>query len=251
MKEHICEVCGKRLSKRKKIYGRILCSKHMHQFHKYGKFLDTNSRTTKDLNEYQDCGLVTKGILYNGRTSEPYTEFLIDTEDLHKIRYHKWRLSHNRVVTGLPAQGTQRELSWVVLGLDSRQHKDKVVDHINGIPLDNRKSNLRMCNQKENVCNRRHHNNASGFKGVTYRPDRNIYDPEIRRDHTRCHLGSTKTLKEGVFKRMVAERLVFGKFANRYQQDRYHTFSKDLPLQRKRELVQTVIRKLHNKELWP
>lgn len=250
MKEHVCEVCGKRLSKKKKFYGKILCSKHMHQFHKYGKFLDTNSRTTKDLNEYQDCGLITKGILYDGHTSDPCAEFIIDTEDLYKVKYHKWRLSHNHVVTGLPAQGTQRELSWVILGLDSRQHKDKVIDHVSGDPMDNRKVNLRMCSQGENMCNRRRHNNTSGFKGVTYRSDRGTYDPDIRRDDVRCHLGNTKSLEEGVFKRMVAERLVFGKFANRYQQDRYHNFSKDLPLRRKRELAQAVVRKLRNKGLW-
>ena len=76
---------------------------------------------------------------------------------LNKIRYHKWRLSHGRVVTGLPSKGTQRELSWVIMGLDNRDEKNKdvVIDHIDGNPKNNRKYNLRICTQGENIINKK------------------------------------------------------------------------------------------------
>ncbi len=48
-----------------------------------------------------------------------------------------------------------------------------VVDHINGIPLDNRRENLRVASQKQNACNLRistrhkKSNSTSQFKGVS------------------------------------------------------------------------------------
>ena len=48
-------------------------------------------------------------------------------------------------------------------------------------------------------------NNTLGFIGVSYKKERNTYDPEIRIGYIRCHLGATQTLEEAVYKRVVAE----------------------------------------------
>ena len=49
---YYCEICGREMFKKHSLQGfKCLCSKHMHQLHKFGKFLDSNPRTQKDLNK--------------------------------------------------------------------------------------------------------------------------------------------------------------------------------------------------------
>lgn len=248
-----CEVCGREINRANYLNGYVLCSKHMHQYHKYGKFLDNNPRTQKDLNGYRIEGEVVIFDLYEGGHSNKIDEFLIDLEDVEKVKYHKWRFGHGHVVTGLPARGTQRDLSWVVLGLDNRDKENKkiVIDHINGNPKDNRKQNLRICSQAENVCNKSFmSNNTSGFIGVSYKKDRGNYDPEIRLGYQRCHLGATKIKEEAVYKRFFAEQLLFGEFANDDEQNRKKEFTKNLSTEKKQELESVVKEKLRAKNLW-
>ena len=52
---YYCEICGREMFKKHSLQGfKCLCSKHMHQLHKFGKFLDSNPRTQKDLNKIID-----------------------------------------------------------------------------------------------------------------------------------------------------------------------------------------------------
>ena len=248
-----CEVCGRETNRTYSLKGyKILCSKHMHQVHKYGYPLDNNPRTNNDLNDYVVNGNITTFYVYNQK-NEKIDEFLIDSEDIEKIKYHKWRKSHNHIVTGLPAKGTQRDLSHVILDLSKEdiQNGKIVVDHINGNGNDNRKENLRICKQKQNVLNKSFmSNNTSGFIGVSYRKDRDRYDPEIRLNSVRCHLGYTQKLEEAVYKRLYAEKLLFKEFANEAEQEKKTEFCKNIPIERKKELEQIVESKLKAKQLW-
>ena len=243
-----CEICGRKVNKKIRMGGHTLCYKHMHQLHKYGKFLDNIPRTNSDLNDYVVSDGVAYFNLYNQK-NEKIATFIIDVCDIQKVKYHKWRLSNGHVVTGLPSKGQQRDLSHVVL--DIQKDDSVVVDHINGDPLDNTRDNLRICSQGENVLNKRFmSNNASGFIGVSYKKDRDRYDPEIRFEYTRCHLGMTKTIEEAVYKRYIAEQLLFGEYANCEEQKRKFEFTKNLPQELKDTLYNVVIEKLKNKNLW-
>ena len=243
-----CEICGRKVNKKIRMGGYTLCYKHMHQLHKYGKFLDNIPRTNSDLNDYVVSDGVAYFNLYNQK-NEKIATFIIDVCDIQKVKYHKWRLSHGHVVTGLPSKGQQRDLSHVVL--DIQKDDSVVVDHINGDPLDNTRCNLRICSQGENVLNKRFmSNNTSGFIGVSYKKDRDRYDPEIRFGYTRCHLGMTKTIEEAVYKRYIAEQLLFGEYANYEEQKRKFEFTKNLPQELKDTLYNVVIEKLKNKNLW-
>ena len=243
-----CEICGRKVNKKIRMGGHTLCYKHMHQLHKYGKFLDNIPRTNSDLNDYVVSDGVAYFNLYNQK-NEKIATFIIDVCDIQKVKYHKWRLSHGHVVTGLPSKGQQRDLSHVVL--DIQKDDSVVVDHINGDPLDNTRDNLRICSQGENVLNKRFmSNNTTGFIGVSYKKDRDRYDPEIRFGYTRCHLGMTKTIEEAVYKRYIAEQLLFGEYANCEEQKRKFEFTKNLPQELKDTLYNVVIEKLKNKNLW-
>lgn len=243
-----CEICGRKVNKKIRMGGYTLCYKHMHQLHKYGKFLDNIPRTNSDLNDYVVSDGVAYFNLYNQK-NEKIATFIIDVCDIQKVKYHKWRLSHGHVVTGLPSKGQQRDLSHVVL--DIPKDDSVVVDHINSDPLDNTRDNLRICSQGENVLNKRFmSNNTTGFIGVSYKKDRDRYDPEIRFGYTRCHLGMTKTIEEAVYKRYIAEQLLFGEYANCEEQKRKFEFTKNLPQELKDTLYNVVIEKLKNKNLW-
>jgi hypothetical protein len=73
----------------------------------------------------------------------------------------------------------------------------QVIDHINGNPLDNRRENLRIVNQKENCKNRRQ-NHGRRFKGVSFdkKCPHNPWFARIGNDHERQYLGHFATEDE-------------------------------------------------------
>ena len=254
-----CEICGRKTLKKIQLGGYILCSKHMHQLHKYGKFLDNIPRTNNDLNDYiiDKKNNITTFSLYNQKNIKN-GEFIIDLEDLDKVKYHKWRLSYctkcpncSHVITGLPSKGTQKDLSWIIMDYIPEKSKNEAIDHINNNPLDNRKSNLRICKQGENTLNKSFmSNNTSGFIGVSYTSKKNRYDPEIRLNGKRCHLGYTRTLEDAVYKRWYAKKILFGEFSNEQQNKKELEFTKSLSQETKCYLEKIVEEKLKAKNLW-
>ena len=52
----VCEICGREIKSTNHIDGKLVCPKHYSQFKRHGKFLDSNPRTTKDLNDYRIDG---------------------------------------------------------------------------------------------------------------------------------------------------------------------------------------------------
>ena len=66
-----------------------------------------------------------------------------------------------------------------------------LIDHINGIPSDNRIANLREASMSENLCNQRrpHSHNRSGILGVQWKKDRNKFRARIVISGKEKHLG--------------------------------------------------------------
>lgn len=63
------------------------------------------------------------------------------------------------------------------------------VDHINGIKLDNRRTNLRIVTSQQNKMNRHKSRGVSKFKGVYWHKQRSKWCARIKVDRKYLHLG--------------------------------------------------------------
>lgn len=89
-----------------------------------------------------------------------------------------------------------------------------VVDHINGNPLDNRKSNLRVCSQAENTRNARlRTNNKTGVRGVYWDKCRELWAAKISANNKTITLGRFATIEEATYARRSAENRIHGGFS--------------------------------------
>lgn len=69
--------------------------------------------------------------------------------------------------------------------------KAEQADHINGVRDDNRRSNLRLATNKQNLENRtsRNRNNSSGFRGVSWHKASGKWEAYVRHHKKRLHMG--------------------------------------------------------------
>lgn len=118
----------------------------------------------------EDCSLILGISWYALRTKEGF-HYAIGNEPMiagvrRKIKMHRY-----------------------VMGLESND--PRVVDHIDRNRLNNCKSNLRICEQKQNSRNRPASRSSTGYKGVFWRKSRNHYISKIVVDGRTIYLGSS------------------------------------------------------------
>ncbi len=243
-----CEVCGREIFKKHSLQGfKCLCSKHMHQLFKYGCFLDSNPRTQKDLNNIivneHDAYIE----LYDGVSSNIIGYCIIDKDDIETVKYHKWRLSHGRVITGSLHKGGFYNIGHIIL---HNKNNKLVVGHINGNPYDNRKSNLRLCEQKDNVLNKHFMSlNKSGVIGVCQdkrKERKHQWVAEIRYQNKKYYLGAYLTIEEAAYARYCGEIILFKEFRNTNQDEEKKQMFNLISIVRKSEIESYVTKKLHN-----
>ena len=99
-----------------------------------------------------------------------------------------------------------------ILGLSPRD--PRLCDHINGNPLDNRRSNLRMCTQSQNLANTRRRRNArSRYRGATWHRQRRKWRARIKHRGREIHLGLYQTEREAVLAYNAKATELYGEFA--------------------------------------
>lgn len=194
-----CTVCG---SSNRVVLSTIglLCGKHYIQYVRYNKILD---RTKYDSNEIIIVEETSYILLYDNKGNE-VGRAIIDTEDLDKISNQKWCLDKNYYVKN----SSQKYLHRILLG-----ETNLYVDHINGNTLDNRKQNLRLCTNSENLQNRVNIpvNNTSGVIGVHFDKARNKWKVEIGINGKNKYIGRYDNLDEAIKERQNAKLQYYNK----------------------------------------
>lgn len=129
-------------------------------------------------------------------------EFFIDSEDLDIVEKYIWRVSNGYIRT--------KEVYLHRLLLNNPKC---VVDHIDGNRLNNCKSNLRVCSQKENSRNSISKGGSSKYKGVSWlKRDKRWYS-SIMKDGKTYNLGCYKDEDSAAIAYNVKAKEFFGSFA--------------------------------------
>lgn len=169
-----------------------------------GKTLDCGCvRKENGKNKYDLSGYYGIGYTKNRE------EFYFDLEDYDLIKKYTWCLSDGYVVTSK----NNKILQLHRLILDSYDGPKKI-DHKNRIRCDNRKENLRLVNDYENVRNSSvSKNNTSGIIGVTREKRKSKWSSQIVYNYKQMFLGYYENFEDAVIARLKAEKEYFGEFA--------------------------------------
>jgi hypothetical protein len=98
--------------------------------------------------------------------------------------------------------------------LDRPLEPGEFIDHINGNGLDNRRSNLRLASIAQNNMNtRRRSTNTSGYKGVSWKKDKQKWSVEIHVDKRKFFLGYFDNPADGYEVYCEAAKKLHGEFA--------------------------------------
>lgn len=114
---------------------------------------------------------------------------IVDQRDADRIASHKWHLANTGYAVRYEGASRTIYMHREILGASSEE--DAVVDHLNGDKLDNRRLNLRLTSNKENVQHRTklNKNNSSGHRGVTYCKQTGKWAAKAKRDGESIWLG--------------------------------------------------------------
>jgi len=148
---------------------RYLCVSDFGEEKEFSKYeIQRRLVATKGMNPYT----VKDGIVYmdvGGRVC------LLDEEDLPLVIKYRWHLrrqknkkrGHDDAIEYPIFKNSDHKKAIVMYHLIMPIKPGQVIDHINGNRMDNRKSNMRICSQRENSKNNGiSRNNESGYKGV-------------------------------------------------------------------------------------
>ena len=146
-----------------------------------------------------------------------YTQ--IDTEDFGTLSAYKWRITSSGYawVTGIDRRlvGT-RYLHRAIMERTLRRtlKRGELVDHIDGNPLNNRRSNLRLATHQQNTWNARGKRRKwSKYKGVSFSLDRQKWSASITIDNRSHMIGRFNDESEAALSYDAAAIQVYGDFA--------------------------------------
>lgn len=133
---------------------------------------------------------------------------LLDAEDVKRASTYQWTMgTHGYVTSG----AGQKQI--LLHRLISGSKGTDVIDHINRIKTDNRKSNLRIVNPQTNAFNRdKQSNNTSGYKGVCQLSD-GTWQAQIQHCGKALYLGKYDDIESAAKAYDIAAISIFGEYA--------------------------------------
>jgi hypothetical protein len=139
----------------------------------------------------------------------------VDDEEVDLLSNYTWhKTPSGYAATNVVLPDGRRRVKPMHRILMKLDHGDnRVVDHINGDRLDNRKINLRVCTDSQNLMNRgAQSNNTSGFKGVSFHQGK--WRAIITFQKKTKHLGYYPTPREAHEAYCLCADMLHGEFAN-------------------------------------
>lgn len=137
-------------------------------------------------------------------------EVILDQEDYIKLKKYKWSIGKNGYVR--PSNGEGFLLHRKILNItDKKIH----IDHINDNKLDNRKKNLRICNNQQNTSNKKKlvGNFTSKYKGVSWEKRVKKWRSTITYYYKQVHIGTFVNEEDAALAYNEKAKELFGEFA--------------------------------------
>lgn len=206
----MCKICNVNECENK-VFAKGLCRKHYDQMRKYGKtFRYCWADKTNPIEYFEDHA----EILLINKNNEIAARTIIDLDDVDKVKNIKWHVSNNRdknfyVDTNMNIP--EKRLHRLIMNCP----KEFIIDHINGNPLDNRKCNLRICTNQQNICNCDiPKNNKSGCKGVYWSKQYKVWIAQVTINNKTKRIGQSTNYEDAVKMRIEAAKKYYGEYAN-------------------------------------
>ena len=179
--DKICPVCGKKFNVTYKNRNKICCCYKCSREYikKYNKvlILDTHAE-----------------IIINSK-KWGMKKCLIDKEDIDKVKELTWQVKYTKETNCfyiVSSKSNKKEIK--IHRFITNCPENKIVDHINHNPLDNRRINLRICTAKTNNATQSlRKDNKSGYAGIS-----KTKSNKWRVVHSRKTLGTYNTLEQAI-----------------------------------------------------
>lgn len=233
-----CCVCGE--LKFSSFNGKPYCRRHYIQMYRHGKVFNTIYEENEwiDCGNYYECVLKDKNSIEIGRTK-------IDKEDYDLLKDYKIYMRHqtNKNYAVMSEKGSSKKyfVHRILLGIKDDQFSiNKVVDHINGDSLDNRKSNLRICAQQDNAKNGRKKGKIIGISLIKNYNGTDIskWTARICHNYKTIYLGYYDNQEEALLARIRKEKELCGEYGP--NKDLYYVLDHPFPIEELHKFISSL-----------